>query len=95
MIHEVQIQMKCILLNKRPHDISLARLRDQICRVYQSVSLLLLQFQRRKFQNHDYKIDQSIEFSQTTTYWASELDNNELHCCLVDINPYTWPFKIR
>ena len=40
-----------------------------------SVSLLLLQFERRKFQKHDYKIDQSIEFSQSTTYWVGELDN--------------------
>ena len=68
-------------LNKRPHDISLAQLHDQICCVYQTV--LLLQFQRRKFQTHDYKIDQSIEFSQSTTYWVGELDNYELHCCLI------------
>ena len=33
--------------------------------------------------NTAYKIDQSIEFSQSTTYWVGELDNNELHCCLV------------
>ena len=40
MIHEVQYLMKCILLNKRPHDISLAlaRLRDHIGRVYQTVN---------------------------------------------------------
>ena len=58
-----------------------------------------LKFQRQKFQKHinilDYKIDQSIEFSQSTTYWVGELDNNELHCCLVNINPHTWPLKIR
>ena len=48
MIHEVQNQMKCILLNERPRDISLVRLRDQICRVYQSVNVIT--FQRRKLQ---------------------------------------------
>ena len=32
---------------------------------------------------HDYKIDQSIEFSLSTTYWVGELDNYELHCCLI------------
>ena len=35
------------------------------------------------FRKHDYKIDQSIAFSQSTTYWVGKLDNNELHCCLV------------
>ena len=55
----------------------------------------VITFQRRKFQKRDYKIDQSIEFSQSTTYWVGELDNNELHCCLLNIIPYTWPFKIR
>ena len=30
--------MKCILLNKQPRDISLARFRYQICRVYQPVN---------------------------------------------------------
>ena len=76
--------MKCILLNKRPHDISLGRLRDQIClftgpwMAYQSV----ISFQRRKFQKHDYKIDQSIAFLQSTTCWVDERDSNELHCCL-------------
>ena len=39
-----------------------------------------LKFQRQKFQKHinilDYTIDQSIEFSQSTTYWVGELDNN-------------------
>ena len=61
----------------------LSRLRGQMW------SHQLLQFQRRKFQKHDYKIDQPIEFSQSTTYWVGEVDNNELHWCLVNINPYT------
>ena len=82
--------MKRILLLKRPHDISLARLREQICRVYQTLNdvSVCYYFQRRKFQKHDYKIDQSIDFSQSTTYWVGELDN-----CIaawLDINPYTW-----
>ena len=34
MTHEVQNQMKCILLNEQPHDISLVELHDQICHVY-------------------------------------------------------------
>ena len=38
MIHVVRNQIKCILINERPRDISLARLRDLICRVYQSVN---------------------------------------------------------
>ena len=37
MIHVVRNQMKCILVNERPRDIYLARLRDLICRVSQSV----------------------------------------------------------
>ena len=43
----------------------------------------VISFQRRKFQKHEYKIDQSIEFSQSTTYLVGELDNNELHYCLL------------
>ena len=52
MIHEVQNNMKRILLNKRPHDISLAPLRDEICRVYQAVNdgHFVITFQREKFQ---------------------------------------------
>ena len=42
MIHVVRNQIKCILVNERPRDISLARLRDQICRVYQSVNDVLV-----------------------------------------------------
>ena len=38
VIHVVRNQIKCILVNERPRDISLARLRDLICRVYQSVN---------------------------------------------------------
>ena len=38
MIHEAQNQMKCILLSKQLRDISLARIRDQICCVYQTVN---------------------------------------------------------
>ena len=39
MIHVVRNQIKCILVNERPCDISLAQLRDLICRtVYQSVN---------------------------------------------------------
>ena len=38
MIHVVRNQIKCILVNKRPRDISLARLGDLICHVYQSVN---------------------------------------------------------
>ena len=34
MIHVVRNQIKCILIKARPRDISLARLRDLICRVY-------------------------------------------------------------
>ena len=36
MIHVVRNQIKCILVNERPHDTSLAQLCDLICRVYQS-----------------------------------------------------------
>ena len=32
----------------------------------------VITFQRRKFQKHDYKIDQSIEFSQSTTYTITQ-----------------------
>ena len=42
MIHVVRKQIKCILVNERPRDISLARLRDLICRVYQSRIRLIL-----------------------------------------------------
>ena len=38
MIHVVRKQIKYILVNERLRDISLARLRDVICRVYQSVN---------------------------------------------------------
>ena len=38
MIHVVRKQIKYILVNERPHDISLVRLPDLICRVYQSVN---------------------------------------------------------
>ena len=38
MIHVVRKQIKCILVNERPRDISLARLRDLTCCVYQSVN---------------------------------------------------------
>ena len=43
-------QMKCILLKKRPCDISVVRLRDLICRVYQSVNdvSVCLHFSERK-----------------------------------------------
>ena len=37
MIHVVRNQIKCIFVNERPRDISIARLRDLVCRVYQSV----------------------------------------------------------
>ena len=37
-IHVVRKQIKYILVNERPRDISLARLRDLICRVYKSVN---------------------------------------------------------
>ena len=51
MIHIVRNQIKCILVNEQPRDISLARLRDLIRRVYQSVndvSVCYYIFQRRK-----------------------------------------------
>ena len=38
LIHVVRKQIKCILVNERPRDISLVRLRDLICRVYKSVN---------------------------------------------------------
>ena len=38
MIHVVRKQIKCILVNERPRDISLGRLRDLICCVYMSVN---------------------------------------------------------
>ena len=38
MIHVLQNQMKRILLNERPRDISVVQLRDLICRVYQTVN---------------------------------------------------------
>ena len=47
------------------------------------VNLLLFSFGDENFNKNDYKIDQSIAFSQSTTYWVGELENNELHCCLV------------
>ena len=49
MFHVVRNQIKCILVNERPRDIS--RLRDLICHVYQSVndvSVCYYIFQRRK-----------------------------------------------
>ena len=36
--HVVRNHIRCILVNERPRDISLDRLRDQICRVYQTVN---------------------------------------------------------
>ena len=38
VIHVVRNQIKCVLVNERPRDISLARVRDLIRRVYQSVN---------------------------------------------------------
>ena len=38
MIYVVRNQIKCVLVNERPRDLSLARLRDLICRVYQRVN---------------------------------------------------------
>ena len=38
MIHVVRNQIRCMLVNERPRDISLARLRDLTCCVYQSVN---------------------------------------------------------
>ena len=38
MIHVVENQMKFILLNERPRDISLGQLRDKLCCVYQIVN---------------------------------------------------------
>ena len=56
------------------------------------VSILLL-FRDEHFKQHVTKyIDRSIECSQSTTYWVSELDN-----CIaawLNISPYTW-FKTR
>ena len=46
MIHVVRNQVRCILVNERPRDISLARLRDLICRVYQSVNDVSVTFFR-------------------------------------------------
>ena len=51
MIHVVRNQIRCILVKERPCDISLARLRDLIRRVYQSVndvSVCYDIFQRRR-----------------------------------------------
>ena len=51
MIHVVWNQMKCILLNERPRDISLVQFRDQICHVYQmvnDVSVCYLHFSETK-----------------------------------------------
>ena len=36
VIHVVRKQIKCLLVNERPRDISLARLRDLICRVFKN-----------------------------------------------------------
>ena len=63
--HEVQNQMKLSTSDRMTF-----LLPDHEWRVS-----LLLQFDRRKFQNHEYKIDQSIEFSQSATYWVGELDS--------------------
>ena len=48
MIHEAQNQMKCILLSKQLRDISLALIRDQICRVYQTVNDISSYFSETK-----------------------------------------------
>ena len=51
MVHVVINHIKCVLVNERPRDISLARLRHLICRVYLSmkdVSVRYYIFQRRK-----------------------------------------------
>ena len=57
-IHVVRNQIRRMLVNERPRDISLARLRDLTCRVYQSVK------QRRKnslgFSNNIWLEDKSI-----------------------------------
>ena len=70
MINVVRNPIKCILVNERPRDISLARLRDLICRVSQSVkdvSVCHYIFQRRKsplgFSNNIWLEDKSLEFS--------------------------------
>ena len=38
VIHVVRNQIKCVFVKERARDVSLARLRDLICRVYQSVN---------------------------------------------------------
>ena len=55
------------------------------------VSLLLL-FRDENSKQHDYKIDHSIEFSQSTIYWVGELHNSI--AAWLNIHPHTW-FKIR
>ena len=73
-------QIKCIL--QRPRDISLARLRDQICRVYQTENDVT-----KISNNLDYKIDESREFSQSTAYWVGKLDNG-IAASLISIHTY-------
>ena len=66
-------QIKCIL--QRPRDISLARLRAQICRVYQTENDVT-----KISNNLDYKIDESREFSQSTA--------NGIAASLISIHTY-------
>ena len=80
MIHEVQNKMKLstsdrmtfLLFNYVTKSAVFTRLNDVSVCYY---------FQRRKFQKHDYKIDQSIEFS--TKYNLLGRLTWQLHCCLV------------
>ena len=84
MIHEVQNQIKCILLKASAWHFSCSITWPNFpCLPNREwhVSLLLL------FTQHDYKIDQSIKFSQSISY-VGELDN----CIAAWLN--TW-LKIR
>ena len=81
-------------LNKRPHDISLARLCDQICWVYQTVNdvSVCYYFSETKISKTWLKNRSINRIFTSTTYWVSELDN-----CIaawLNMNPYTW-FKTR
>ena len=60
MVHVVRNQIKCILVNERPREISLARLRDLICRVYQSV-------------NRDEKTHSAFQITYDLRIWINRI----------------------
>ena len=78
MIHVVRKQIKCLLVKERPRDISLARLRDLICCVYQSVKIQYSQAlanPKRETISHNSLLE-ALAFKETHIYRYNPLYRN-------------------